>query len=135
MQAKGSLPPGNGGRCFRIQKNFKDIKANRHGESEHVEPVAGTAAQQVSLAAVDSARGGTVLRVNGAFHLCKHKRISLPADKINFTGVSGAKITAQYFHTVSPQPGGGHQLSIGSAITDRRRGFRIPRAAPSVQQV
>lgn len=76
-----------------------------------------------------------MLRVNGAFHLSKHKSISLSADNINLTGAPAAEISAQDFYSPGAQPGGCHQFSVGAAVANRRRCLRIPGAAPSVQQV
>ncbi len=135
MQTECSFAAGYGGRSCAVQKNIHYIKAHGNGKSEHVEPVMRPAAQETALTAVDGAGGSPVLRVNGAFYLNKDKSVSLSAYQINFSGASAAKIAAQDFEPVSPQPGSCHQLSVSTTIAYRRRSIRIPGAVPSVQQV
>ena len=134
-QGKGGFAVGDDGGGICSQDDFHDVESDGYGISQQAEPVASATAQQSAFAAVDGACGGAVLRSDGALHLDEHKGIAIAADDIHLTGAAVAEVVPQYFQTVGAQPGGGYQLGVGSPITGRRRGIRIPRAAPSVQQV
>ena len=135
VQGKGGFPAGDGGGGIRSQEDFHDVEAYGNGVTEESKPVSRASAQQLALAAVDGARGGAVLRVDGALHLDKHEGVALSADDIHLAGASVAEVTPQHFRPMSAQPGGSNQFSIFTPVAHRWRRIRIPRAAPFVQQV
>lgn len=135
VQGEGCFAADDGRGGIRSQEDFHDIKAYRDGIPEETKPVARATAQQPTLAAIDGAGGGAVLRVDGALNLNKHEGVALAADDIHLAGVSVAEVSPQHFRSMSAQPGGSNQLGVLSPVTHRGRGIRIPGAAPSVQQV
>lgn len=116
------------------EPHLNDIEADGDLLAQELQPAQSSAALFLAFESIHRAGRSSGIRRGGGFHLAKDEGIPLPANKVNFAGISPAKIVPQHAHAMGSSPRGRHQLPVLAYISGIGAGIRIPVAAPSVQQ-